>query len=160
MRLKQKPYNLLLLTSILLFIVGLFGFDSAMDIHMHDTHFVFPLTYLPWTPSIILLIFWLLYLVTKNFLYSKALTWTHILLTIAACIFILTLPYLLTNTYEGFAGMPRRYYDIGQSKTYQFFGELTKTAVVIGFILVAGQLTYLANLAIGLSKHVGGQNNR
>jgi heme/copper-type cytochrome/quinol oxidase subunit 1 len=98
--------------------------------------------------------------VTKNILYSKALTWTHIILTIAGCIFILTLPYLLTNSYEGLAGIPRRYYDIDQSKTYQFFGKLTTTAVIFAFILVIGQLTYLVNLVMGLTKRVGRQNNR
>ena len=159
-RLKQSPYNLLLLTSILLFIVGLFSSNSAMDIHMHDTYFVFPLTYFIWTPSIILFIFWLLYLLTKKNLYSIKLTWTHIILTIATCVFILTLPFLLTNSYEGLAGMPRRYYDIGQSKTYQFFGKLTKTVIVTAFILALGQLTYLLNLFLGVSKRVGGQNNR
>ena len=127
---------------------------------MHDTHFVFPLTYFIWTPSVILLIFWFIYLSTKNILFSKALTWTHILLTIVSCIFILTLPYLLTNSYKGLAGMPRRYNDIGQSKTYQFFGEMTKTAVAIAFVLAVGQLTFLAHFFIGLSRRLHRQNNR
>jgi heme/copper-type cytochrome/quinol oxidase subunit 1 len=160
MRLKQRPYNLLLLTSILLFIVGLFSFNSAMDIHLHDTYFVFPLTYLMWIPSVILLIFWLLYLLTKKFLYSKALIWTHIISTIVGSVFILAFPFLLTNSHEGLAGIPSRYYDIGQSKTYQFFGNLTKTTVVIAFILTAGQLTYLINFVVGLYKRPGAQNNR
>ncbi|MBX3255373.1 MAG: hypothetical protein KF862_14625 [Chitinophagaceae bacterium] len=127
---------------------------------MRDTYFVFPLTYFVWTLSVTLLVIWLQYLVTKNILYSKTLIWIHIIFTIVGCFFILTIPYFLTNAYEGLAGMPRRYYDIGQSKTYQFFGKLTTTAVVFAFILVAGQLTYLINLAIGLTKRVGGQNNR
>jgi cytochrome c oxidase subunit 1 len=147
-------------TAILLFIVGLFSFNSAMDIQFHDTYYVFPLTYFIWTPSIILVAFWLVYLVTRNVLFSKALTWTHVTLTTIACIFILTLPYFVTNSFEGIAGMPRRYYDIGQSKTYQIFGQLTKTTVVIIFVLLIGQLTYLLNFFIGLYKHFIRQNNR
>jgi len=159
-QLKQRPYNLLLLTGIILFVVGLFSLNSAIVINMYDTYFVFTLAYFIWIPCVILLIFWLLYLATRKKLYSKALTWTHIFLTIAGCVFILTFPNLLTNSYEGLAGMPRRYYDIGQSKTYQFFGELTKTGVAIALILALGQITYWLNLFIGLSKHQGRQNNR
>ena len=51
LRLKQRPYNLLLLTAILPPTVGLFSFNSAMDIHLHDTYYIFPLTYFIWTPS-------------------------------------------------------------------------------------------------------------
>lgn len=160
LRLKQRPYNLFLLTAILLFIVGLFSFNSAMDIHLHDTYYVFPLTYFIWTPTIILLIFWLLYLATKNILFSKRLVWTHIILTIVSCIFILTIPCFMTNSYDGLAGMPRRYYDIWQSKTYKFFGNLTKTAVFLIFTLAVGQLTFIVNFFIGLYRRFNRQNNR
>ena len=135
--------------------VGLFSFNTAIIINMYNTYFVFKLAYFIWIPSIILLIFWILYLVTVKNLYSKALTWAHIFFTITGCFYILTFPYLLTNSYEGLAGMPRRYYDIGQEKTYQFFCTLSKTAVAIAFILALGQITYCLNFFIGLSKRKG-----
>ena len=160
LRIKQRPYNLLLLAAILFFVAGLFSFNSAISIHIYDTYFISPLSYFIWTPSIVLLFFWLIYLTTKNILFSKRLMWIHVFLTILACIFILTFPYFLTNSYAGLAGMPRRYFDIGQSKTYQFFGELGKTGVVLVVILALGQLTFLANFFLGLYKYETGRSNR
>jgi cytochrome c oxidase subunit I len=138
--------------AILLLIVGLFGFNSAMVIHLQDTYHVFPLTYFIWAPTFFLLIFWLLYLATKNIMFSQALSWTHIILTIIGCVFILTIPLFVTNSYEGLAGMPRRYFDIGQSKSYKIYGNLTKHAVIFVFFLAVGQLTFLLNFFIGLYK--------
>jgi cytochrome c oxidase subunit 1 len=143
---------LLLPAAIILFIAGLFSFNAAIVIQMHDSFYVFPQTYIIWAPAFILFIFWLLYRATKSILFSKSLSWTHIILTIAGCVFILTIPYFMTNSYEGLAGMPRRYLDIGQSKTYKIYGNLTKTAVILVFFLVAGQLTFLFNFFIGLYK--------
>ena len=125
LQLKKKPYHLLLLTSILLFTAGLSAFKTAMDIHFHDTYYVFPLAYLIWALSVISGIFWLLYLTTKEILFSKGLSWIHIILTIAACIFILTMRWFMTDSY--LAGMPRHYYDIGQSETSKIHGHLTQT---------------------------------
>jgi cytochrome c oxidase subunit I len=149
-----------LLAAILFFVAGLFSFNSAIDIRMHDTYFISRLSYFIWTPSIVLLFFWLIYLATRNILFSKRLMWIHVFLTILTCIFILTFPYFLTNSFAGLAGMPRRYFDIGQSKTYQFFGELGKTGVALVVILALGQLTFLTNFFVGLYKNETGRNNR
>jgi cytochrome c oxidase subunit 1 len=149
LRIKKQPYQLFILAAIILFIAGLFSFNAALDIHMHGTYYVFSLTYFIWAFAFILFIFWLLYLATKNILFSKSLSWTHIILTIIGCVFILTIPFFTTNSYEGLAGMPRRYFDIGQSKTYKINSNLTKTEVILVFLLVAGQVTFLLNFVIG-----------
>ena len=158
--LKQQPYNLLLLTSIVFFVGGLFGFNVAIDIHLHDSYFVFRLSYFIWALSLVLITLWFIYLVTKKALISKSLIWIHILLTILTCVFILTAPNLFAIPYEGTAGEPRRYYDICQSKTIQFSTKLTGTATMIFLILIIGQITYFINLFMGLHKGVNRQNNR
>src|SRR5690242_8828642 len=107
---KERPYNFLLLTAILLFIASIFNFNVPIDIHLHNTYFIFPLKLLIWLPTIILILFWLLYLLTKRFLFSKALTWTHVILTIICSILLLILPFILTYPFAGMDA-PRRYYD-------------------------------------------------
>lgn len=158
--LKQRPYNLLLLIAILLFIAGLFSFNTLIDIHLHDTYVVFPLSFLVWLPAIILFVFWFIYLVTKQFLFSKKLMWTHIILTIITSLSLLTLPYLTTYSSEGVPGMPRRYYDYGEFNRLKIWSNLTNLAVITFVILLLGQLTYFINLFVGLYKRVDRQNNR
>lgn len=160
MRLFTRPYNLFLMTAILLFLVGLFYIDSAVNVHLHDTYYVFPLAYVFWTLSIFLFFFWLLYLGTRRVLFSKKLSWLHIVLTIVSCILVLAIPNFLRNSYEGLAGMPRRYYDIGQAKTYAFFGNATKAAIYLFLVVAIAQLAFFINFFIGLYKKLNGQNNR
>jgi cytochrome c oxidase subunit I len=160
LRLKQRPYNLLLLTAVLLFVAELISINSALAIGLHDTYYTFPLTYFIWTPTFLLVLFWFLYVATKHFLFSKALVWAHIVLTIITSVYILALPFLLSKTFEGLAGMPRRYYDIGQTKTFTFFVYFAKSAILLAFVLALGQLTYLVNLGVGLYRRINNQNNR
>lgn len=160
MRLYQRPYHLFLWTAILFFLFGLCCHDSVIDIHLHDTYYVFHFTYFIWTLSIFLLVFWILYLATKSILISKKLSWTHLILTIIGCIFILIIPYFLTNSYEGLAGMSRRYHDIGQSEAYFDFDDTTRTAVITIIVLAIGQLAFVLNFVIGLFKRPDRQNNR
>jgi heme/copper-type cytochrome/quinol oxidase subunit 1 len=160
LRLKQRPYNLLLLTAILLFIVGLFCFNYEMVIGLYNSLYVIRLAYFIWIPTGILFIFWIVYLATKHILFSKPLIWAHIIFTMIGCFLMLTLPYFTTNVYAGLAGVPRRYYDIGLSKTFIIFGQLTKSGAFLLFISLIGQLTYLCNLFIGLYRRTSRQNNR
>jgi len=149
---KEKPYNLLLLTAILLFIAGLFSGNFPIDILLHDTYFVLPITYLLWFPSLVLAFFWLLYLLTKRFLFSKVLTWTHIILTITCSVFIHVIPYLSAYSSAGLAGAPRRYYDNGIFNKYKVFSNMNTIILLTFLILVLGQLIYFINLIIGIYK--------
>jgi heme/copper-type cytochrome/quinol oxidase subunit 1 len=160
MKLKQRPYNLLFLNAIILSIGGLFCFNSPIDIHLYDTYFVFPLPFLIWAPTIILFVFWIVYLLTKRFLFSKKLMWIHIILTVIISLFLMVLPYISTYSYGGVVGSPRRYYDYGELNRFKILGNLTNIAVATFVILLLGQLAYFINLFVGLYKRIGRQNNR
>ena len=147
---KQQPYHLLLLTAILLIIAGLFIPKSAMVIQWHDRYHIFSLLYFIWTTALFLFVFWLLYLVTKNILFSKALSWTHIIWTVVGCICILKAPFFLRNYYEGLAGMPRRYIEVEHYRTYQSSEFSTRTLLFLVVILLIGQLTFLINFFVGV----------
>ncbi len=158
MRLYQRPYHLLLLTAILLFIGGLFSINTPIDVHLHDTYFVFPLSFLVWVLTLILFFFWSLYLATRQFLFSKKLTWIHVILTVLSSLFMLMLPYLSTYSYSGTGG-PRIYYDYEELNRFKIFGNLTSNSITAFAFLLSAQLIYFANLFVGLYKGVGRQKN-
>jgi cytochrome c oxidase subunit 1 len=126
LQLWQRPYNLLLISAILFFITGLLSFNTSMDIHFHDTYIIFSSTYFLWILAIMLFLFWMLYMATKSFLYSKKLSWTHICFTILSSLFLFVLPIFIPNSYNGLAGMPRRYYDFSSRESFYMFGRFPK----------------------------------
>ena len=142
LRLKQRPYNLLLLTAVGLLLTGIFRFKTLVILYVRTKHYFFSLAYYIWTPALILLSFWLLYRATKNILFSKALSWTHILLTLFSCLLIFIFPFLFKWFNEDLAGFPRHYYDTDQ-KVFEGYIFWTRKLAVLGLILTAGQLTYL-----------------
>lgn len=159
MQIKRNPYNLLFFLAILLFLFGFLNFRSVIDIHLHDTFYVITVKHLLRALAVLFLLLWLLYFITKKYLYSKLLTWIHVIVTIVTCIFILSIPFLLIDPYGELAGMPRRYYDVGQSNGYQFEGELSRTVLVCAYILAGGQIIYWLNLIWGLFKHFASQKS-
>lgn len=126
--------------------------DSVLDTHLHNTYLFFPATSYIWFPTIFLIVFWIIYLLTKKFLYSKKLSWIHVMLTIMLCGSISIGPflYLFTHSYHGLAGTPRRYYDFGKFSDLNVFGRVTKTIIILTSI--AAPTVYLANLFMGLYK--------
>lgn len=128
MRLNQRPYNLFLLTAIVFFIAVLFSFNLGIDLAFHDTYFLIPLALLIWLPVIISILFWLFYLLTSRFLFSKTLTWIHIILTIVCSILILVLPFLFS------------------------YPAAVEVILMSLLILSLGQALYFVNLIFGLSK--------
>lgn len=153
MRIKQRPYNLLLVTAIPLAISGVLGLNKTFDIHLHDTYFIMPLAFFTLIPSMILLVVWFLYVLTKNYLFSNKLAWLHIIISIIFSLFISALPYLAT--YSWFAGAPRRYYDNTASNGFKIFDNLPEIVVPAFLMLSTAQLLFLINLLIGLSKRTG-----
>lgn len=147
-------------TGVLLLFVGLFAFKFPIDIMLGDMSFVFSLVNYIYAAPIILIVFWLVYEATKNILYSNKLSWIHIILTIATSLFIFALPFNMTNSYQGLAGMPRRYYDYGLFNSFNIFGELAPTVIIVFLIAIIGHITYFVNFFIGLYKSTTRQNNR
>ena len=157
----HKPYRILILGAILTFIVGQLLIDNSfLDIHLHDKYFVFSSTNYIWFPTVLLLILWILYKTTNKLLYSQQLSWIHILLSTFLASFFAISPYVLSNSYEGLAGMPRRYLDFEESSITSFFRKMNKTEIIIFSILIFGQLLYLVNLTLGLLRKPIRENNR
>jgi cytochrome c oxidase subunit 1 len=67
------------------------------------------------------------------------------------------LPYILANSYQGFAGMPRRYYDYSEFSSFNVVDRLTETVIIAFLVSIAGQLLYLINFGIGLFNRLSKQ---
>jgi len=131
---KERPYGLLLFTAIAISLA--FVFPPIANIDFQEiTMFSIPLAIMAWIIPMLLLSLWLLYLLTRRFLYSMTITWIHVLITVLATILIVTILYIGLNP--------------SQLKNNRY--ELIGNAIQILFvILVFGQLTYLANVLLGL----------
>ena len=68
---RERPYNLLLLSAILILIASFFSFEQTLDIHLHDTYFVITLRQIFRYATIALLVLWVLYKLTNRSKFSK-----------------------------------------------------------------------------------------
>jgi len=110
---KKRPYNLLLLTALCILVASFFALDQTFDIHLHDTYFIIAIAHLFWATGILLIILWILYILTRHFLFSKVWIWIHIILTVATSVFLVGLSFYSNDYYKGLAGKPRHYYEYG-----------------------------------------------
>jgi hypothetical protein len=148
-RLRQHPYHLFLWTAILIYIASAMSKDRIMDIHLHDTYYVFSSKYLMWTIVIVLMFLWIINRVCNNIISSKKLTWFHVIISMAGLIAIAAIS-IYTNRYSIVSPMP------GKSYTgYNDFLQLRKFDdwYFVSAVLVAlGILVFIINLARGIIK--------
>ena len=140
----ERPCGLLLSTGIVLSLVP--AFLPIANIDLQDkTMFSVPLPVLVWIVPLFLISFWLLYLPTKKFLYSKTFTWTHILLTVVTTILILLIFFVVLNL------SPSSFADTSSEDRQKLIGNATR---VVFILFVGGQFAYFLNVLLGLfSKH-------
>ena len=144
---KQRPYSLLLLTAIILFIGGAISNNTSIDIHIHDSYFIFSRQFLIWFTAAILLTFYLLYLGTHQMLYSSKFTWLHIFLSVAKAVFIFAVPYFYTSPTDTGAGS--NYIDYANFSDISLIGSSNNMIVNAISCLIIFQLLYFINFFIG-----------
>ena len=148
---KQKPYNLLLLTGLIFVLTSFFVLNqnNSVDIHLYDTFFVIAHTHFFWLLASLSLFVWTLYLLTNKILFSKALTWTHVIITILTLILFAFTLYIgdsLSNL------KPRRYYDYSSWNSFDIYDKYTKAIGITLSILIFGQVIFIINFIAGLFK--------
>jgi heme/copper-type cytochrome/quinol oxidase subunit 1 len=147
---KERPYNLIIFTAFVVLAASFFAFNQTVDIHLHDTYFVIALANLLWAISMLLLIFWIIYMLVHRLLFSRFLMWINLLLTIMGVLFLVLISFYSNRYYKGLAGMPRRYYDYGSSDPVMLQNNLTKAVLISIVVIGLGVLTFMVNLIIGL----------
>ena len=133
LNIKKNPDVLLLFMAIALLFVFVSPPFSTLDEDM--TMFSLPLAIMVWIFPVLLISFWLLYRLTRRFLYSFVITRIHIFVTISATMLIVAILYLTTNRSQFV------------TERYELIGN---TMQVLVMLLVCGQLAYLANVFLGL----------
>ena len=151
MLIKRRPYNLLLVIGLLLVLLSLFVLNTTntIDIHFHDTYFVLAYAHVFWLFGFIFLFLWTLYTLTKNVLFSKTLTWIHVIITVLTLI-ILALTFKLDNTVL-ISNSPT-YNDANNWDSFVTYSRFHRTMTIVTIILLIGQTTFVINVFAGLLK--------
>jgi cytochrome c oxidase subunit 1 len=151
LQIKLRPYNLLLLTGIVLLLTSFFVLkrDSAVDIHFHDTYYIIAHAHFFCLLGIISLFIWTLYLATKKMLYSKALTWTHVILTVLSVASVILILSFASNHFDA---TPQRYYDYNSWDLFKASQKYNTAIAIVIVILLIGQVVFIVNIIAGLFK--------
>jgi heme/copper-type cytochrome/quinol oxidase subunit 1 len=142
---KQRPYHLLLLTSLILLILSFFQ-KQTIDIHVHDTYYVIAKSHFYLMMAFITGLLWLFYLATRTIIFSKTLSWIHIICTILSIGFFL---WLLNSGNNLPASSQGGYLDLSMWNSFNDHGkhmQLIKYLIVVFFM---GQLLLFINSIAG-----------
>ena len=152
MRLKQYPFHLLLLTGFALLLTTFFLDSKAtIDIHIHDTYFVFAQRQVYYIFVVVVWFLWLLYLLTRKVLYSTAFIRMHVIVTLVT-IFLLLL--LLNTGGNIFNAKPKRFFDYNDWNTFNRYQRATSWFNYVLLFLLVGQITFIVNLVVGIVKRL------
>jgi hypothetical protein len=139
MQLYKKPYDLLSLLALII-VAAAFIFKKTIIVHFHDTYFVISYSMYALPVGLLLSLIWLLCHWTKSVVWSKALTWIHVVFTsLLAAVMIL---FPSSHTFFELSWNSFRFYNK--------FSRINYTLSVSLVSLVAIQLLYLVNLIVGL----------
>lgn len=143
----RRPYHLLLLTAIVLFLISLFYRDGMIDIHLHDTYYVFAIWIILQQAAVFLSLLWLIYLITFRW-FNRYLTRMHLITTFLCIGLSVTykywLPSLVINDYIPEAGNARSLLEV--------FDEHMMRLQAFALFTIAGQLFFVANICYAITK--------
>jgi cytochrome c oxidase subunit 1 len=124
-------------------LTGIFLGNSTLDMHLHDTYFVIAHFHIVMGISAFLGMFAGIYHWFPK-MFGRFLNTTlgnlHFWITLV-CAYIIFWPM----HYEGFAGMPRRYYDYSNWESFKDFVELNKVISFAAILSFAAQLMFVFN---------------
>lgn len=149
---KRKPFNLLFWTGLILILISLLNRqqNKAIDIHLHDIYFVITYTHILWSLIVIALVLWTVYLLTNKLLYSKILTWVHVITTTLALL-LLSLTLIFAGSVS--AKTPR-FYDFSNWNSFTNYSSIVKVVGFAVFVFLVGQVLLVLNLILGVVKRL------
>lgn len=131
-------------------LTGIFLGNSALDIHLHDTYFVIAHFHIVMGVASMFGMFAGIYHWYPK-MYSRymnnTLGYVHFWITMIGAYLI-----FWPMHYEGFAGMPRRYYDYSVWESFKQFVELNRFISTVAIIVFATQFLFLFNFFYSIWK--------
>ncbi len=134
--LKENPFSLFLFTTIALLFALSLRPTSNLDL-TDKVMFGIPLNNMIWIIPLFLISFWLVYLITKKYLYSVTAIWIHVLATVVSTLLIVSILYIGINPTENITA------------NYELVGNAIQTVTLL---LIVSQFIYIANFVLGLMK--------
>lgn len=139
-------------------LTGIYLGNAALDIHLHDTYFVIAHFHLVMGVSAFFGMFaGVYYWFPKMFgrMMNNTLGYIHFFAT-TICAYLIFWPM----HYEGFAGMPRRYYDYSAWESFKQFHDLNSFITIAAVVAFIAQLLFVFNFfaSIFKGKKVKGNN--
>jgi len=140
------PAILFLVAGVIWLITGAFTYRSTVDIQLHDTLYVISRVHITYVMAIFFGSIAALY-----FLFSKAfahgwfntMSFVHFWVTLIGC-YVIFWPH----TYEGLAGMPRRYIDY--SSSFGTFVQFNQTVGLVAIITIMMQVVFAGMIGYSL----------
>lgn len=133
LNLNKKPEYLLLVASLVFFLSSAFFLTAEIDFQKIKM-FSVPIKTMFWIIPFYHSFLWLLYLLTKKFLYSITMTWIHVLATVFTTVLIIIILFSSIN--------PSRI----TNDRYELIGNATQSLFLI---FVFAQLIFVANILLG-----------
>ncbi len=131
-------------------LTGIFLGNSALDIHLHDTYFIIAHFHIVMGVAGMFGMFAGIYhwfpKMYGRYL-NSTLAYIHFWVTIVGSYLI-----FWPMHYQGFAGMPRRYYDFSNWESFKMFGGLNEFISFISIIVFAAQLLFVFNFFYSIFK--------
>ena len=125
--------------------------NTTVDLHLHDTYFVIADSHFFWLLAILAVVVWTIYLLTSKLLYSKALTWIHVVITLLTILLFALTPFFGNNLINPTSG---GYYDYNIWSSFDSYTRFFKTVTITILVLLFGQIIFVINLIAGLFKRL------
>ena len=131
-------------------LTGIFLGNSALDIHLHDTYFVIAHFHIVMGVASFMGMFAGVYhwfpKMYGRFL-NNTLAYIHFWVTLVGAYLI-----FWPMHYQGFAGMPRRYYDFSNWESFKQFNGLNEFISLVAMVVFAAQLLFVFNFFYSIFK--------
>lgn len=145
----RKPYYLFLLSAILLFVLSFAFWGQTIDVHLHDTYLVIATPYFIWGLALLFLFGWTIYQLMGRVLWTKHLTWFHVVVSLFLLVLLLTVNWW----HDKLVPPIKRGYSSWETLREDQLRE-RRVFLPLALLFLTSQLAFILNLLGGLIKKV------
>jgi hypothetical protein len=145
-KISQQPYRLFLFAGLFFLLASFLVSEKlTMDVHLHDTYFVLTYSVVFSCFAFLALVLWAFYQLTNRLLYSKKLTWAHVMLTIAAVLMFIGVIFWSNDSTA-----PKQYFDFSSFELFHWYSGSILCGAIAVSVFMLSQLLLLTNVIAGL----------